>query len=153
MINEAPIITLPQITDAPQIKLTCNLTAKRILRSTKQLHHWVTCKNTPGIILSPGVIEPIPQIPVPTVRAFRKISKLSRVPFNRSTLFVAPLVPHSRTWGTKPTHTQSECNQISTHTFVLIITRHAINLLTLQEQAAFNAITIPTKLLKHIKSL
>ena len=33
----------------------------------------------------------------------------------------------------------------------MIVTRHAINLLTHQEQAAFNAITIPTKILKHTK--
>ena len=52
---------------------------------------------------------------------------------------------------------QPEHHQTSTYTAIPSaaqqhnVTRHAINLLTLKEQALFNAICIPAKLMKHAK--
>ncbi len=50
MIDEAPIITIPHITDLPPIVTSNNPTAKRKLKETKGVHRRVTRNNTPGIM-------------------------------------------------------------------------------------------------------
>jgi hypothetical protein len=60
VIDDSPIISIPQITDVLPVMLTCNPTAKQTLRTTPQLHRRVTCNNTPGILPVPNVITPTP---------------------------------------------------------------------------------------------
>ena len=48
MINDTPIITLQQISDAPEIMALRNPTAKRSLKVTPYVHQCHTCNNTPG---------------------------------------------------------------------------------------------------------
>jgi hypothetical protein len=65
--------------------------------------------------------------------------------------------PRTRQWGAVPTRIQPEHQQTSTCTAIPStarqhnITRHAINILTLKEQALFNGINIPAKLMKQAK--
>ncbi len=56
VIDEAPIITIPRITDLPPIVTSNNPTAKRKLKETKMVHRRVTRNNTPGIM--PGNVMP-----------------------------------------------------------------------------------------------
>jgi hypothetical protein len=62
VIDDSPIITIPQITNAPPVLLTRNATAKRTLCTTLQLHRQVTRNNTPGLLPVPTVIAPISTI-------------------------------------------------------------------------------------------
>ncbi len=64
VIDDSPIITIPQITDAPGIMEARNLTAKRKLKEMPRVHCWVTRNNTPGIIAAP--IAPAPYVPIPS---------------------------------------------------------------------------------------
>ncbi len=50
VIDEAPIITIPRITDLPPIVTSNNPTAKRKLKETKRVHRRVTRNNTLGIM-------------------------------------------------------------------------------------------------------
>jgi hypothetical protein len=56
VIEEAPIITIPHITDLPPIVTSNNPTAKRKLKETKQVHRRVKRNNTLGIM--PGNVKP-----------------------------------------------------------------------------------------------
>ncbi len=56
VIDEAPIITIPCITDLPPIVTSNNPTAKWKLKETKRVHRRVTRKNTQGIM--PGNVTP-----------------------------------------------------------------------------------------------
>jgi hypothetical protein len=62
VMDDSPIITIPQITDAPPILLKHNPMAKWILRTTLRLHCRVTRNNTPGLLPVPNVIAPISTI-------------------------------------------------------------------------------------------
>jgi hypothetical protein len=64
VINDAPIITVPRITDAPSIIEARNPTAKKNSKETPRVHCWVTQNNTPGIVAPP--IAPAPYIPIPS---------------------------------------------------------------------------------------
>jgi hypothetical protein len=59
VIIDTPILTIPQITDAPNIMQLRNPTAKRKLKKTARLHRRVTRNNTPGIVPVPTLIEPV----------------------------------------------------------------------------------------------
>ena len=137
--------------------LTWNLTAKRVLKTTKRLHRRMTRNNTPGIVPLPGVINPVPPINAPMARALQRIPQLPEGSFNHSIPFVVQPAPRTRQRGAVPTQIQPDCQQTSTHTAILStarqrnMTQHAINILTLKEQALFNAIYIPTKLMQHAK--
>jgi hypothetical protein len=50
VIDDLPIITIPQITDALPIMLMHNPIAKWTLQTTPRLHRRVTHNNTPGIL-------------------------------------------------------------------------------------------------------
>ena len=69
VISEAPILTVPRIANTPPIMLTWNLTAKRVLKTTKRLHRHITRNNTSGIVPLPVVINPIPPLNAPIARA------------------------------------------------------------------------------------
>ncbi len=152
VIAETPILTIPRITDAPPIMLTRNPTAKRVLKTTKRLHRRTTRNNTPGIVPLPVVIHPVPLTNASTTQARQRGPE---GPFNCSIPFVAQPAPHTRQRGRAPTQIQPVCQQTSTRTALpstarqCNIMRHAINILTLKEQASFNVIYIPLKLTKH----
>jgi hypothetical protein len=59
VINDAPILTIPRITDVPNIMQSRNPTAKRALKKTARLHRQVTRNNTPGIVPVPTLNEPV----------------------------------------------------------------------------------------------
>ena len=151
MIDYAPIITIPSITTLPPIGTLNNPTAKHVLQVTKWLHWQVTRNNTPGIVPLPTLIIPIPP---QQVRLAKQMAKMNTLPFNQSHLFIAPPTPGVRNWGAQPTWVQP--SRLTTKAMVInvpsvaqqrIVTRHAINVLTLQEKAPFNAIHVPTKLM------
>jgi hypothetical protein len=96
VIDEAPILTVPCITNAPPIMLTWNPTAKRVLKTTKRLHRRTTRNNTPGIVPLPVVIHPIPSVNAPTTQARQRGPHLPEGPFNRSIPFHAQPAPHTR---------------------------------------------------------
>jgi hypothetical protein len=128
VIDDSPIITIPHLTDAPPVMIMRNPTAKCILRNTPRLHHRITRNNTPGILPVPNMVPPTP---TPTTHAARQEPPL------------------------KPTRIQprrgprSTCTAIPSGAQQRIITRHAINILTLKEQASFDMIHTPRALMKH----
>ncbi len=108
-----------------------NPTTKCTLKTTPRLHCRVTRNNTPGRLPAPCVIEPIP------------ITK-----------------PTNPRWGKRaavPTRVQPPQEELSTRTAVpngacqRIVTQHAINILTLCEQASFSTIHTPHSLMQHAK--
>ncbi len=64
MVNNSPIISLPQITEAPGIMNLRNPTAKRTLKTTPRVHHRHTRNNTPGIVAP--TVSPPPYVPIPS---------------------------------------------------------------------------------------
>jgi hypothetical protein len=108
-----------------------NPTAKQTLHSTSQLPCWVTHNNTPGLLPVPNVIAPIPTI--------------------------ASNTPQREKMSIEPTRFQpcqgpcSTCMAIPSGAQQQIVTRHAINVLTLCKQASFSTIHTPPMLMKHAK--
>jgi hypothetical protein len=131
VIDESPIITVPRLTDAQPIALTRNPTAKRDLRATPRLHRRTTRNNTPGINPSPILMEPIPVIPGHTARGRQRQELPTRVQPRRGPRATRTAIP-------------SGAQQ-------RIVTRHAINLLTIKEAASFSTIHTPRKLVQHAK--
>ena len=82
VIDEAPILTIPCITDAPLIMLTRNPTAKRVLKTTKRLHRRNTRNNTPGIVPLPVVMHPVPLMNAPMAQARQRGPHLPEGLFN-----------------------------------------------------------------------
>jgi hypothetical protein len=136
VIDEAPILTIPRITDTPLIMLTWNPTAKRVLKRTKRLHRRTTRNNTPGIVPLPVVIHPVPSMNAPTAHTHKRGPHLSEGSFNCSIPFVVQPAPHTRQRGTAPTQIQLVRHQTSTETALPStarqrnIMRHAIDILT-----------------------
>ena len=116
VIDEAPILTITCITDAPPIMLTWNPMSKRVLKTTKRLHRCTTGNNTPGIVPLPVVIHPVPLMIAPTAQARQRGPRLPEGPFNCSISFVAQSAPHTRQRGTAPTQIQLVRHQTSTRT-------------------------------------
>ena len=131
VIDASPIIILLRLTDAPPITLTQNPTAKRDLQKTPRCHWCITQNNLPGIGLPATSLEPIPVIPDPTPQNRQRIANPTRVQPHRGP--------------------QATCRVIPSGAQQQIVTRHAINLLTLQEEASFNTIHTPRALMKHSK--
>ena len=131
VINESPIITLPHLTDAPPIILTRNPTAKQYLQTTPRIHHRVMRNNLPGVSRPATVIEPIMVIPAHPQRQCQKITTPTRV---------------QPRCGPRAT-----CSAIPSGAQQWIVTRHAINLLTLQEEASFSTMHTPRAIMKHAK--
>ena len=76
VINEAPILTVPCITNA--------------------------LNNTPGIVPQPVVIDLVPPMAAPTARALKWITQLTGGSFNHSHPFVAQPAPRTHQQGTAP---------------------------------------------------
>ena len=102
VINEAPILTVPCITNAHPIMLTWNPKAKRVLKTTKRLHQCITLNNTPGIVPQPVVIDLVPPMAAPMARALKWITQLTGGSFNHSHPFVAQPAPRTHQQGTAP---------------------------------------------------
>ena len=105
----------------------------------------------------PVVINPVPPMNAPTARSLQRMPRLPEGWFNCSIPFVAQPAPRTRQGGATPTRIQPDRQPTSIRTAIPStarqqnITWHAINILTLKEQALFNAIYIRTKLMKHAK--
>ena len=76
MIDEAPILTVPCITNAPPIMLTWNPTATRVLKTTNRLHRCITRNSTPGIVPLLVVINSVPPMNKPTAQTLKRILRL-----------------------------------------------------------------------------
>ena len=131
VIDESPIVTVPRITDAPPIQLTRNPTAKQDLRKMPRLHRRATRNNSPGITTPNTTIAPVPAVSVLPPRRRQQVPTPTRVQPRRG--------PRA-TRSTTPSGAQQR-----------IVTRHAINLLTLQEEASFSTMHTPRVLMKHAK--
>ena len=130
VIDESPIISLPRLTSAPPILFTQNPMAKQVLKATPRLHRRVTRNNLPGITQE-ETIHPIPAIPAPAQRPHQKAATPTRVQPRRGPRAMRSAIP-------------SGAQQ-------RIVTRHAINVLTLQEAASFSTMHTPRALMKHAK--
>jgi hypothetical protein len=137
--DEAHILTVPRITNAPPIMLTRNPMAKRVLKTTKRLDQRITCNNIPGIVLQPVVIDPVPPMAALTAHALKQITRLTGGLFNCSHPFVAQPAPHTRQRGAAPKGIHPERQQTSTRTAIPSAARqrnimqYAINILALKE--------------------
>jgi hypothetical protein len=104
------------------------------LRATPRLHRRVTRNNIPGV----SRIDPIPIIPVQTPRHRQQSAQ-------------------HRQQSAPPTRIQPRRGPRATRSAIpsgaqqRIVTRHAINLLTLHEEALFNTLHTPRALMKHAK--
>ncbi len=131
MIDDYSIRTIPRITDAPPIMQTHNPTKKWVLQNTPRLHWRVTCNNTPGILPAPCNVEPAHAHPPP--------------------------IPHQGKRTRDPQQVQPPRGQVSLRMAVpsgarhCIVTRQAMNVLTLCEEASLSTIHTPRSLMQHAK--
>jgi hypothetical protein len=141
VIDEKPILTVPRIMNAPPIMKAQNPTAKRALKNTPHLHRRQTRNNTPGA--------------VPAIQR------------------VNVIMPHTHTHpvvGRKRVERQDETQkvrrrsqriqEITTSTPYIpiprgvcqrIVTRQAINVLTVHKEANANTTYTPRCLMKYVK--
>ncbi len=68
---------LPRMSNAPPIINAPNLTTKRALKSTKQVHQRITQNNIPGT--APPITSTIPQHPIPTATAAMPVQRSPRL--------------------------------------------------------------------------
>ncbi len=131
VIDDYPIRTIPRITDVPPIMQSRNPTAKWALQNTAQLHWRVTRNNTPGILPAPCTVEPARADPPPIPRQGK----------------------HTR----DPQQVQPPWGQVSSQTAVpsdarhCIVTRQAMNVLTLCKEALLSTIHTPRSPMQHAK--
>jgi hypothetical protein len=107
-----------------------NLTAKWTLRTTPRLHRRVTRNNTLGILPVPNVITPMPTLTATAPRRMQPIAP-TRIGPRREARAAHSAIPGGAQQR--------------------IVTQHAINILTLREQASFSTIHTPRALMKHAK--
>ncbi len=131
VIDDYPIRTIPRIRDAPPIMQSCNFTAKRALQNTPQLHRRITHNNTPGILPAPCTVEPSCAVPPPIP---------CQVKCTRDPQQVQPPRGQVSSWAAVPGGAQ-DC----------IVTRQAMNVLTLCEEALLSTIHTPLSLMQHAK--
>ncbi len=79
VIDDSPILTVPQLTDAPPVMLTQNPTAKQTLKSTPRLHQRITCNNTPGILPATNMIKPLNPINVSAPQRSKRVAAPSHI--------------------------------------------------------------------------
>jgi len=120
VIDDTPIITIPRITDAQPIMKSRNPTSKRTLKGTKRLHRRVTRNNTPG------AVPPITRVGDDNPHGFP--------PYDRNK---APVVtPTPQKYVAIPRGARSR-----------IVTRQAINVLTIMEQVSASSVYTPRALM------
>jgi hypothetical protein len=141
VIDNTPILTVPRISNAPPIKKARNPTAKRVLKNTPCLHRQQTRNNTPGA--------------VPAIQSVNVVTNSTQ---------------HRHVVGQKRVAQQSKTNDgnrqsqrihgITTPTPYIpiprgarqrIMTRQAINVLTVHKEANANTTYTPRCLIKHVK--
>jgi hypothetical protein len=125
VIDEIPILTIPQITDAPPIMQAQNLTAKRVLKLTPQLHRRLTQNKTPGGIPLIRRVHPIPNSDTPEHLPMMGIA----LPCRWRLLQTQPkaTTPPTTRWALPLQTTQR------------IGMQQAINVLTIKKKSTFNA--------------
>ena len=122
--DDAPIVTIQRITEAPAIMQTRDPTAKRNLINTARIHRRQTRNNTPGALPkitrdAPNCIEPDPQPPTTEKRRSTRVQK------NTSNVIILP--PHKILGG-------------GTRASARLISQSALNAMTMHE--ALN-VTLP----------
>jgi hypothetical protein len=135
VINETPILTVPRITDAPPIMQAWNPTAKRVLKITPQNHWQLTRNNTLGGVPLTRRVHPIlegdtPDQPLMTITAPPSQRRLIRT-------------------QQKPTTPPTTRRPLPLQATQRIVTRQAMNVLTIKEKATFNAMFTPRNLMQH----
>jgi hypothetical protein len=128
VINDTPIVTIPQITDVPKIMQSRNPTAKRALKKTARLHRQVTRNNTPGIVPVPTLIEPV-------LLFFPKVRFIEDNPPQRSKRNAIPAKP-PQTFTATPRGAWQR-----------LVTQQAINVLTIQEEVSLDTMYTPQALM------
>ncbi len=119
VIVNTPILTIPQITDTPNIMQSRNPTAKRALKKTARLHRQVTRNNTPGTAPVLTLIEPV--LPL-----FPKVRFIKDSPPRRSKRNAIP-VKLPQTYTAIPRGARQR-----------LVTQQAINVLTIQEEVSLD---------------
>jgi hypothetical protein len=124
--DDAPIVTIQRITEAPAIMKTRDPTAKRNLINTARIHSRTTRNNTPGALPRitrdvPACIEPEPQTPTTEKRRSTRVHK------NTSDVIILP--PYKMLGG-------------GTRASARLVSQNALNVMTMHE--ALN-ITLPFK--------
>jgi hypothetical protein len=142
VIDKTPILTVPCITNAPPIIKLQNPMAKWALKNTPCLHQQSTRNNTPGAVPAIQRVQIIglkthirPEWKGPTNVGWRekKLGVRRRLPRVQAT-------PPPTTFTTIPSRARWR-----------IVTRQAINMLTIQEEAEANNEFTPLCLMKHAK--
>ena len=127
VIDNSPIITIPRITKADPILQSRNPTAKRLLKNTQRIHGRATRNNTPG---------GLPQI----TRAIPNANPHGFGPYNSNDpvlimSMTSPPRPPPTTYNSIPNGAQSK-----------LVSKQAINVLTIMEQATADTIFTPRRL-------
>ncbi len=130
VIDDTPILTIPGITDAPNIMQSQNPTAKRALKKTARLHRQVTRNNTPGIVPVPTLIEPV--LPL-----FPKVRFIEDGPPRRSKRNAIP-AKLPQMYRAIPRGAQQR-----------LVTQQAINVLTIQEEVSLDTMYTPQAMINE----
>ncbi len=142
VIDKTPILTIPRIMNAPPILQSRNPTTKLALKDTPHLHWRVTQNNTPG------AVPAIARVPViaPTTRICPEWRGETNVGWREETQCVRRRSPRGQAIPPPTTFTANPSG--ARHRMV---TRQAINVLTIQEEVAANNEFTPKCLMKHMK--
>jgi hypothetical protein len=141
VIDDTPILTVPHISNAPPIMKAWNPTAKRVLKNTPRLHQQQTRNNTPG-----------------AVPAIQRVDR-SQIAHNIATLSDKKRVAQQSTTNDRNRRSQ-RIHGITTPTPYIpiphgacqrIVTRQAINVLTIHKEVNANTTYTPRCLIKHVK--
>ncbi len=124
VINNTPILTIPRITDVPNIMQSRNPTAKRALKKTVRPHRRVTRNSTPGIVPVPTLIEPV-------------------FPFFPKVRFIEDNPQRRSKWNTIPAKPPQTYMAIPRGAWQRLVTQQAINLLTIQEEVSLDMMYTP----------
>jgi hypothetical protein len=130
VINNTPILTIPQITDTPNIMQSRNPTAKRALKKTARHHRQVTRNITPGIVPVPTLIEPV--LPL-----FPKVRFIEDNPPRWSTRNAIPAKP-PQMYTAIPRGARQR-----------LVTQQAINVLTIQEEVSLETMYTPQAMMNE----
>ncbi len=141
VIDKTPILTVPCITNAPPIMKSQNPTAMWVLKNTPCLHQWSTRNNTPGAV---PAIQRI-QLIEPNMRNSPElrpkiVGRCDEIQGERRRSPRVQAIPSPTTFIPIPRGARQR-----------IVTRQAINVLTIQEEAEANNKFTPRCLMKHAK--
>jgi hypothetical protein len=135
VIDETPILTIPEITDALPIMQARNPTAKRVLKSTPRIHRRLTQNNTPGGVPLIRRVHPIPGGDIPKQPLMTIIAPPSQQSLLRT--HQKPMTLPTTRWPLPLQATQH------------IVMQQAMNVLTMKEKVTLNAMFTPHDLMQH----